>query len=245
MAFDHDEYLRLLRAETSRVAALLATGPLTAPIVACPGWTLSDLGIHLGQVHHWAARAAQSGERTMFEEIRPADEQSLDAWYRGYADKLVHTLEHIDPDAPTWHLFTVERIGRFWPRRQTHETLVHRWDAEHAIGALTAIDPALASDSVDEYFEVALPRMMKRDGLSLPTSSFHVHCTDTPGEWTLRAGDDGSLVMTREHAKGDAALRGRAEDLLLRLWGRPVSETALDVVGDPQAAHDWLALGGM
>ena len=43
--------------------------------------------------------------------------------------------------------------------------------------------------------------------------------------------------MTREHAKGDAALRGRAEDLLLTLWRRPVPAGAVDVVGDPAAAE--------
>jgi predicted lipid carrier protein YhbT len=91
---------------------------------------------------------------------------------------------------------------------------------------------------------LALPRLVSRESLPLPGSSLHVHCTDVAGEWLVRADGD-RLAVTREHAKGDAALRGRAEDLLLTLWGRPVPDGAVDTVGDPAAAEAWLTLGGM
>ncbi len=56
---------------------------------------------------------------------------------------------------------------------------------------------------------------------------------------------DGDYVFTREHAKGDAALRGPALGLLLRLWGRPFPPAdALEVVGDAAVAEAWLAIGG-
>jgi uncharacterized protein (TIGR03083 family) len=140
--------------------------------------------------------------------------------------------------------FPVEhRTVSVWTRRQTHETSLHRWDAEAAAGAPRQIDAALASDGIDEYFGVVLPRLVDRDGLELPTSSLHVHCTDTEGEWTVEA-VDGALRVDRAHRKGDAALRGTAEHLLLRLWGRGVPEGAVEVVGDAAAAASWLELGG-
>jgi hypothetical protein len=50
----------------------------------------------------------------------------------------------------------------------------------------------------------------------------------------------------REHAKGDAALRGPAEAILLRLWNRDSLRAAeLDEVGDPAVAAAWLAVPGM
>jgi predicted lipid carrier protein YhbT len=65
--------------------------------------------------------------------------------------------------------------------------------------------------------------------------SVHLHCTDVAGEWTVRPVADG-FETAREHAKGDAAMRGTASDLLLALWRRiPVS--ALDVVGDGAVAE--------
>ena len=57
-------------------------------------------------------------------------------------------------------------------------------------------------------------------------------------------GSDGRLDVRREHAKGDAALRGPAAALLLRLWGRDDSGGGIEVVGSEDAAAAWLALGG-
>lgn len=178
----------------------------------------------------------------------PADGDYV-AWYLESANALVDVLDGLDPDAPTWHIFPAERVNRVWPRRQLHETMVHRWDAEQAGGSTTPLDPVFAADGIDEYFELMLPRLIKRaagegSSVGLPSTSLHVHCLDTQGEWLVLVAD-GALVMTREHAKGDAALRGRAEDILLQLWGRPVADGAIDVVGDPAAAAQWLALGGI
>ena len=92
---------------------------------------------------------------------------------------------------------------------------------------------------------IALPRLTVREHVELPPGSFHVHCTDVAGEW-LVAGDDDGLRVTRQHAKGDAALRGPAEAILLRLWNRDSTRVAeLDEVGDPAIAAAWLALPGM
>jgi predicted lipid carrier protein YhbT len=87
-----------------------------------------------------------------------------------------------------------------------------------------------------------LPRMIQRDALTVPLSSLHVHCTDVAGEWMVTARGAG-VHVERVHAKGDAALRGPAEALLLRLWGRTPSST-IEVIGDQAGADAWLALGG-
>ena len=89
-----------------------------------------------------------------------------------------------------------------------------------------------------------MPRLVAREASPCRPPRSIVHCTDTPGEWLVRVAD-GTYVMTREHAKGDAALRGPAAALLMRLWGRPTEPFGtVDVVGDPAAADAWLRLGG-
>ena len=105
--------------------------------------------------------------------------------------------------------------------------------------------PSSASDGIDEYFELVLPRLGVREHVEVPTGSFHVHCTDVAGEWLVERDGD-ALRVTREHAKGDAALRGPAEAILLRLWNRdsPRAEE-LNEVGDPAVAAAWLSLPGM
>jgi hypothetical protein len=60
--------------------------------------------------------------------------------------------------------------------------------------------------------------------------SIHLHTTDTPGEWLVRLDAEG-IHLTREHAKGDVAVRGPASDVLLVLMGRKTMG-ATDVFGD-------------
>ncbi len=238
------DYVEHVLADTKRFADAVETGPLTAPVAACPGWDLQHLAAHLGFIHRWADEAATTAQRpTVAEHPAPGvGAAALAAWLRAGADSLATALRSLDPEAPTWHPFTVERKAKLWPRRQAQETLVHRWDAQSAVGQSTPLDAELAADGIDEYWEVMLPRRLTRGGVALPTTSLHVHCTDTAGEWTARMVDE-TVVFSREHAKGDAALRGRAEDLLLTLWGRH-SAQPIDIVGDEAAAASWLAIGG-
>jgi hypothetical protein len=56
----------------------------------------------------------------------------------------------------------------------------------------------------------------------------------------VRPQPEGGTEVTREHAKGDCALRGAAHDLLLVLWRRlPLS--AIEVVGDAAVAARFVA----
>jgi hypothetical protein len=64
-----------------------------------------------------------------------------------------------------------------------------------------------------------------------------------PGEWTVREGNDG-FVVTREHSKGDCAIRGAASDILLALWRR-VPLSACDVVGDADVGRRFVAHSGL
>jgi uncharacterized protein (TIGR03083 family) len=243
-------YLAHLRDDAARIAAVTAVGPLDATVAGCPGWDLRDLVVHLGIVHQWATCAAATASEPTGDDWLTGPPETGAApgdvadWYRTAAAALVDTLEDLDPDAPTWHQFPAEAVVGVWIRRQAQETSLHRWDAEQAVGAAAPIDPVLAADGIDEYFGLMLARRVARDGVTLPPSSLHVHCTDTAGEWTVQA-VDGALECAREHRKGDAALRGGAQDLLLALWGRPVPDGGFDVVGDADAAAAWLAIGGV
>ena len=242
---DTDWYLGHFRATADALADAIEAGPPEAPIAACPGWDLTQLAQHVGQVHRWAAfcvregRAPSSDEAATlgaFEADRVAD------WYRESASIVADTLDGIDPAAPTWHPFPVEQVAGFWPRRMAHEVTVHRRDADAAIGRETAIDPELASDGIDEYFEAIVPRKLA-SGVDLPGGSFHVHCTDVDGEWLVWS-EEGAYRMIREHQKGDAALRGPAAQILMRLWNREAPADELSPVGDESVLNAWTALGG-
>lgn len=248
-ATTRDRFLGHVAADVARFAAVLRLGALDAPVAACPGWDLRALTAHLGQVHRWARHsAANAAPPESFDTYAPdpsLDGEALATWLEQGAADLADTLRTIDLDGSTWHPFMAPRVGHVWPRRQAHETSMHRWDAEVAAGlAPTPIDPELASDGIDEYFELVIPRLVKREGFTLPAGSLHVHCTDTHGEWLVHA--DPEYTMVRAHQKGDAALRGPAEAILMRLWNRESPRASeLSRVGDERVLTAWLALSGL
>jgi uncharacterized protein (TIGR03083 family) len=234
-------------ADAERFATVLGSVGLDAPAPSCPGWSLARLTEHLGQIHRWARFCAANGRSPSDDEAAGLESfrrEGVADWMRTGAAELAATLRTVDPSAPTWHPFPVDRVGAVWPRRMAHETAVHRWDAELAGGTTSPIDARLASDGIDEYFEVFVPRLAMRAGVELPPHSLHLHCTDVEGEWLVWT-DDGAFRMIRAHEKGDAALRGPAEAILLRLWGRESPRAGeLSPVGDASALDAWLALSG-
>jgi len=244
---DRDWYLGHLQQDVERFAVAVRRGPLDAPVSGCPGWDLRTLTAHMGVIHRWARHCAANGSppesRDPYQPAPDLDADALADWLVSGGDALIDVLRTIDLDGPTWHPFPAPKLGRLWPRRQAQETSIHRWDAEHATGPATPIDPELASDGVDEYLDLVMRRNVTRESATLPVGSLHIHCTDAHGEWLVTL-DDG-FELERAHAKGAAALRGPAEALLLRLWNRDTDRAdELSPVGDESVLDAWLALGG-
>jgi uncharacterized protein (TIGR03083 family) len=249
MPMDRDAHLAHLEADIEAFAAAIDSGPPAAPVPWCGRWTVADLGRHLGEVHRWARGAvvhATAAGAAAEEEADPApdDPAALGAWLRDGGERLVAALRALGPDDPTWHPFPAPRVGAIWPRRQAQETSVHRWDAQRAIGMTPTIDAALAADGVDEYFVLALPRLIAREGVAAPSTALLVEATDTHDRW-LVAARDGTVVVHDARSGSETpamSIRGRAEDVLLALWRRPIDDDALALAGDPLP---WLELGGI
>lgn len=242
-----DWYLAHVANDAERFAALLESASTDLPVAACPGWDVLRLAQHLGQVQRWAAFCVINGRAPTDDDppMESFDPDHAAEWLRSGAAALIATLSAADPDGPTWHPFPVERVGAVWPRRLAHETAMHRWDAEHAAGLAPVFDADLASDGIDEYFELAVPRLIARNAIAVPDGSLHVHCTDVDGEWLVWS-EAGEYRMVRAHQKGDAALRGPAAAVLLRLWGRDSGrDDELSPIGDEAVLASWLSMSGM
>lgn len=243
---DPAEHRAAIVREGAALAAVPASG-LGADVPSCPGWTVERLIGHTGRVHRWAtsflALGPDGGEADAGP--RPPQGEAILPWYAEAVDGLVAELDRHDPSEPA-ATFAGPADVAFWFRRQAHEIVVHRWDAEDAItpGAATPIPADLAADGIDEWFALWVHRstMVRGDGVpaALVGASLHVHCTDVAGEWIVRLAVEGPEVE-RAHAKGDAALRGPAGDLLLALWHR-VPLATVDVVGDGDRAEAVLDL---
>ena len=213
---------------------------LAAFVAPCPGWTVADLVWHLAEVHYFwgsiTALRATSWDQVPTAVRVPDDE--LFTFYDTQFANLVQALRTTDGSTPVW-TWTNQQDVAFIVRRMAHETSVHLWDAQAASGSPVAIDAELASDGIDEFLEHMLDR--STETVAAIGGSVHLHCTDVAGEWTIRSLETGELGVTREHAKGDCALRGNASDLLLALWRRLPLE-AVDVVGDSEVAARFVAV---
>lgn len=239
---DSQTYIDALVANGERVFEAAAVD-LTAPVGACPGWDVAKLVGHLGQVYGYIALLADV-EGTERPDVRgpraPGPDQVIE-WARGQHGEVVETLHRVDPQANAWNWAGTGSAG-FFHRRMAHETLIHRCDVEAAVGSFTSIDSDLGADCVDELIDVGLRASSNpAREYSYPAGSLHLHRTDGDGEWLLRA-EQGSLVATREHAKGDVAVRGTGGDLALYMWGRYTPGTGgddLEIFGDRDLAEEW------
>ena len=144
---DPARYLAHLRREFGTFGECLAAD-LSAPVEHCGDWTLYDLADHLGQGNLWAAAAITDQRGDFGAPAAPRDRVALENWFRSTCGVLDAALD-TDPAASAWTIAPPPTVG-FWQRRRCLETLIHRWDAQHALGATGPLDPALAADGVAE-----------------------------------------------------------------------------------------------
>lgn len=152
-----DDYLRHLRSDSDRLRAVLAECDPGARVPGCPDWTAADLLAHHGGVlDFWATivehRPAGPGDDWV-EPERPTAYDELLAHHAAQTDRLVAALAAADPAEKAWSWSAEQTVG-FTFRRQAHEALIHRLDAEQTAGAVTPLDPDLAADGVDEALDI-------------------------------------------------------------------------------------------
>lgn len=234
-----------LRTEGSRLSAAARSAGLEAPVEHCPGWTVGRLLGHTGKVLQRSNLCVAEGlmeppDGERFTSL-PRDEAIFDAFDNILA-QICETLTTCDPEGPSWNFTGVNQTNAFWQRRMSHEIEIHRWDAQNA--AKVAIDPfsnESAVNGIDELLTVLMPMRAStlNPGLS---ASFHLHCTDAPGEW-LTTFSNGEPTTVREHAKGDLAVRGPASALYSWAWNRvPVGTDGLDTAGDTALLDEWASV---
>ena len=241
-----ERHLEIVRHEAALLAAL-PPDALDSPIPSVDEWTVEGVVRHVGKVHQWVTAILSLDPDQTMADIgplpgMPKGEACLEA-YAAAADGLIQMFTALDPDQPCTSFAGPATVG-WWLRRQAQEVSVHRIDAQdgvHAAGG-AAPDPLAvdgAADGIDEWTRFFLAvRYVQRFGTlpeDLHGATIHIHGTDDPAptdgaEWLLTITDDG-VDVAATHAKGDVALRGSAQDLLLALWRRRPLDS-LDVIGD-------------
>ena len=248
----HERYLERVEADAERFADMVAEGDPKAEVPSCPGWQLADLCAHQGNVHRWVTQivTTRSRERVGWGALPdagiPTDPAGQADWLLRGALAVTAVLREAGTGTEVWG-WAGEHSTGWWGRRMAHETLVHRIDAELAVdGRPGRIDAELAADNIDELLNNAVAPASRafpnRGLLRGEGDTLHLHCTDVPGEWLLRRAQvPEGFAYAEGHAKGDAAVRGSAEELMLLVNKRlPDGRNDLEVIGDQRLLPLWL-----
>lgn len=236
---DHSGYLAHLGQDSARFVEVLSRTAYESAVPTCPGWTAADLLFHLAEVQAFWARIV--GRRlTTAEEVgelsttRPDDDGELPALFAEWTGLLQQALRDTSPDTAVW-TWANEQTAGFCGRRQAHEALIHRLDAELTAGARTPIDAALAADGVDEVLGVMYGEPPAW-GTFTPDHDHVVRfaATDTGDAWSVTIGrfaglepGDGAehesdcLDWVAEDVAPTASVSAAAADLDCWLWRRP------------------------
>ncbi len=245
------DYLAYLARESARFAEVMSTTAPDAPVPPCPDWTADDLLWHLGEVQwFWSTvvREGLSGEQAeALKPARPASRANLLAFYATASRDLGQILAATAPEAPAWTWADDRTVG-FIRRRQAHEALIHRVDAELTAGNRTPLDPDLSADGVDEALRIMYGGVPEWGSFTpYPGQVLRILAADTADSWFVtlgqfvgtdpadRTGYDqpGIDIADRDPSSQAAAtITGSAADLDCWLWHRPQAAT-IDRAGDP------------
>jgi uncharacterized protein (TIGR03083 family) len=249
----YDRYFAEFEVETARLAGLVHDSDVRLPVPTCPGWTLEQLIAHVGRGHRWAAdmirrRILKPIPMQQVEVPAHADERS--EWLVAGARMLADAVQATGPEQPVW-TWQADRSAGFWLRRMLHDEVVHRFDAQLALGIEGGLAADLAADGVSDLLN-AIATLSKPelgypgfDGLPGADESLRFVATDPQlgpsGEWSVTR-NSGGVTWRHGHDPADVEVRGRALQLLLLLNRRLARDTALvEVFGNEELFAHWLA----
>jgi uncharacterized protein (TIGR03083 family) len=243
---EYPAYLDHIRRESARFRDVLGDCDPSARVPTCPDWDAADLLWHLtGVQRFWSEvvrfRPAGPDDPRIGQEgsaERPAAYDDLLAAFDRESAALVGALDEAEPNDEAWHWSGDNRVGTTH-RRQAHEALIHRVDAELAAGVpVTPLDAALADDGVAEAFGVVYGGCPPWGTFSADGPALAVRMTDTGTELTVVLGkfagtdpdsgttyaDEDDLGLLEDGTEaGDepaATISGTAADLDTWLWKR-------------------------
>jgi len=204
---------------------------LSQPLRRCPGWRVDTVYDHLGRGVGLGRVAALTAapDANVFEVMGKA----LPPPTRGAAafdlftvamPAYLELLGAVDPARPCATYTGTGQVA-FWIRRDAIELALHASDVADALGIDYDVEPARASDAIDETIEFVLPEALRVLGRASPAP-----CRLVPTDAPERLLGGGALA--------NSSIVGSAYSLLLALWGR----ADVEVRGDEATARAWMSL---
>jgi uncharacterized protein (TIGR03083 family) len=237
-------YLASLDADLHRLVEVGA-GVAARPVPSCPDWTVDDLLRHVTEVYQHKVACMRLGRAPQGWPPPRGTEPAPAGLCRAYAE-LLGEFERRSAAEPSYTWYEPDQTVGFWLRRMAQETLIHRYDAELAAGAPSAVPDDLAVDGIDEFLvaflgfqtrryaddEDVAPLLAGVGGRALAVRAGGVGWLAEPGPAGVAVSRLPAGPAAAERAA--VAVSGEPAALLLWLWGRG-GDGAVTVSGDPAA----------
>ena len=215
---------------------LAATDP-DARVPPCADWSAADLVWHLGEVQHFWGTVV--GDRlaapdAYAEPVRPDGYSALLEFFAASSAKLVDTLGSTADDVAVWTWLDTDHSVGFVRRRQAHEALIHRLDAELTAGVVTELDAGLATDGVLEALEWMFGGAPGWASSTPDGPIGRLATTDTDTSWLVQVGHwsgtspntgktytNEEVLFLVDAGEPSFEISGAAADLDAWIWNRP------------------------
>ncbi len=242
------DYITAIRSESARFSELLRSTNPAIPVPSCPGWSAADLFWHLTEVQYFWASIVEGLllDPTSVSDLTRPDDRSLADLFTTESARLVEALESRNPKDQCWSWHAAGDNVGWVQRRQAHEALIHRVDAELAAGNDPAIDESLAADGVDEILATFLDAGdLPEWAQFVPNRSSARVAVDGGESWSFVLGRfrgtspntgtnyDEPALRLEDVTEPATLISGQASDLDRWLWGRGPLDP-ITVTGDPE-----------
>ena len=247
------DYLATIQRESHRFASVTRTAQHRTLVPTCPAWNVADLIWHLTEVQYFWATIVEDLIQNP-EDVPPfarPEDGALSEAFIVQSARLQDALTRRNPEESCWSWHDDGHSVGWVRRRQAHEALIHRVDAEISTESRSPVDGDLGADGVDEVLRVTIDLDNPPEWASFKTdgTSARVETSDGAAAWSMNFGRfvGSSLVSGKDYdfvaaqltpsiSDPTAIIRGAPDDLDLWLWGRgPID--ALSISGDPRIAE--------
>lgn len=194
-----------------------------AEVPSCPGWTFTDLTVHVARFLRTATRYLTSGSIGELRPIPVPTEVDPVVYLDEQLAAATQVLNNTSGNRPVWTFSpAAPDLAWVWHRRVAHELNLRRWDAQAALRTLTPTDREQAADAIDELLGTLLAARLRADSPPTTTGTALVSCTDGPQAWHVRLarGEVPEVRMAAKNEKADARLSNRTANVLYQLRSR-------------------------
>jgi len=249
---DIARYLDAIAREAGLLARAAAAAGPDAQVPTCPEWCVRDLVRHQGEVHRWAAAVVEGRSPDNIDAqdvVGPWPEDTdLVEWFEDGSRRLLDVLGTAPPDLECFTFLPAPSPLLFWARRQTHETGIHRVDAQRAAGDVTPFPIDQAVDGIEEilYGFAGRPTSRLRSEqvrtLALRATdagdpSDAVGAADAGRAWHVTIEADRASVVPGG-GPADCSVEAPASTLFQFLWNR-LDAREVTVQGDGEVIELW------